>query len=352
MRRTCGSMPRRLAVMLSRRDQLAHLGLAAGVTHHRRAATQDRDGLVPGARKVGHRHQGDVVPHMQAGGRGIEAGIKDHRPALSRAARAASSVICSTKPRCLRQTKGVRNLRHGHMLHDEGAGSGCGGLRGDDAVGNWNPPCNRLVQTRQSGKESICCRIPPPRCLVPDAGALGACRRRHRDAVASGGTGRMGRTAPLSRLREYLAGDLARGGRRGDGLLSAPAGGQPAACGTSTAPRPCGAIAWRASKNTSATLDERKTNCRKVGCKRKRIGPDRLLRRAPHRRTLRPPPLQARVEQVGPRAGHSRGPDQANGSWSVALPRATAGRGGPKRAQHATPPDRPKKSPGPVRTRA
>ena len=41
-------------------------------------------------------------------------------------------------------------------------------------------------------------------------------------------------------------------------------------------------------------LRERKLDCRKVGCERKRLSARQLLRRAPHRRALRPTPRQAR----------------------------------------------------------
>ena len=48
-------------------------GALAGVADHAGAAADERDGAVPGALKVGQRHDADQVAGVQAGGRRVEA---------------------------------------------------------------------------------------------------------------------------------------------------------------------------------------------------------------------------------------------------------------------------------------
>ena len=59
-----------------------HLGLSAGVADHGRARADEGDGPVPGPAQVGHGHDGDQAPGVQAGGRAVVADIEGD-PALA-----------------------------------------------------------------------------------------------------------------------------------------------------------------------------------------------------------------------------------------------------------------------------
>ena len=133
------------------------------------------------------------------------------------------------------------------------------------------------------------------------APGLGARRGRQRDAVAGRRARRVGRAAPVPRLQPLLAGGLARGGRGGNDPLQPRAARRRAASRRSIGPPRCAPTAWRASRSTSDPLRERKMECRKAGCGRKRLErssyciehliADRFGR---HLARLDPPPRQAR----------------------------------------------------------
>jgi len=60
------------------REDLAHLGLAAGVADHGRPAAHERNGAVAGPLHVGEGHDGHEAPDVEARGRRVEPDVAGH----------------------------------------------------------------------------------------------------------------------------------------------------------------------------------------------------------------------------------------------------------------------------------
>ena len=86
-------------------------------------------------------------------------------------------------------------------------------------------------------------------------------------------------------------------------ILAAPSRPRRTAFATSIAPRRLRAYCLARLEEHFGELRERKLDCRKVGCERKRLSWRELLRRAPHRGAFRPPPREARRGGGGDEAG-------------------------------------------------